>query len=205
MTPENDPQSHDDRGPETVANAAAHPPRRCRRCRSAASPEPFSFCTCSFVADEQGGRAAAHPSTQPARRGSHRLDLAKMGAIVNGTAPRPVHHRGLPRRRGRDLHLHRWLPQRVLHLRVVLRHSRSSHSQRHHHDSVRHRNGAVRQRVRRDLRRAVHVVVVTNIDNFLRPVLVPREARLDSALMLLSVFSGYRHVRRVRYRSSAPY
>jgi predicted PurR-regulated permease PerM len=35
-----------------------------------------------------------------------------------------------------------------------------------------------------------HVVVVTNIDNFLRPILVPREARLDSALMLLSVFAG---------------
>jgi predicted PurR-regulated permease PerM len=35
-----------------------------------------------------------------------------------------------------------------------------------------------------------HLVVVTNIDNFLRPVLVPREARLDSALMLLAVFAG---------------
>ena len=35
-----------------------------------------------------------------------------------------------------------------------------------------------------------HLVVVTNIDNFLRPILVPREARLDSALMLLSVFAG---------------
>ena len=32
--------------------------------------------------------------------------------------------------------------------------------------------------------------MVTNIDNFLRPILVPREARLDSALMLLSVFAG---------------
>jgi len=32
--------------------------------------------------------------------------------------------------------------------------------------------------------------VVTNIDNFLRPILVPRTARLDSALMLLAVFSG---------------
>ena len=31
---------------------------------------------------------------------------------------------------------------------------------------------------------------MTNIDNFLRPILVPREARLDSALMLLSVFAG---------------
>ncbi|RDH78201.1 AI-2E family transporter [Mycolicibacterium moriokaense] len=37
---------------------------------------------------------------------------------------------------------------------------------------------------------AFHLVVVTNIDNFLRPVLVPRAARLDSALMLLSVFAG---------------
>jgi len=37
---------------------------------------------------------------------------------------------------------------------------------------------------------AFHILVVTNIDNVLRPVLVPRAARLDSALMLLSVFSG---------------
>ena len=35
-----------------------------------------------------------------------------------------------------------------------------------------------------------HVLVVSNIDNFLRPILVPRAARLDSALMLLAVFSG---------------
>ncbi|MGH3674580.1 MAG: AI-2E family transporter [Mycobacterium sp.] len=35
-----------------------------------------------------------------------------------------------------------------------------------------------------------HIIVVTNIDNFLRPILVPREARLDPALMLLSVFAG---------------
>ena len=35
-----------------------------------------------------------------------------------------------------------------------------------------------------------HLIVVTNIDNFLRPILVPREARLDPALMLLAVFSG---------------
>jgi predicted PurR-regulated permease PerM len=35
-----------------------------------------------------------------------------------------------------------------------------------------------------------HLIVVTNIDNVLRPILVPREARLDSALMLLSVFAG---------------
>ncbi len=32
--------------------------------------------------------------------------------------------------------------------------------------------------------------MVTNIDNFLRPILVPRAARLDSALMLLAVFAG---------------
>lgn len=36
----------------------------------------------------------------------------------------------------------------------------------------------------------IHFLVVTNIDNFLRPVLVPRDARLNSALMLLSVFAG---------------
>ncbi|MEO8815869.1 MAG: AI-2E family transporter [Mycobacterium sp.] len=35
-----------------------------------------------------------------------------------------------------------------------------------------------------------HLLVVTNIDNVLRPILVPRQARLDSALMLLAVFSG---------------
>ena len=35
-----------------------------------------------------------------------------------------------------------------------------------------------------------HLIAVTNIDNFLRPILVPQEARLDSALMLLSVFAG---------------
>ncbi len=35
-----------------------------------------------------------------------------------------------------------------------------------------------------------HLVVVTNIDNVLRPILVPKEAKLDSALMLLSVFAG---------------
>jgi predicted PurR-regulated permease PerM len=35
-----------------------------------------------------------------------------------------------------------------------------------------------------------HLIVVTNIDNFLRPILVPKAARLDSALMLLAVFSG---------------
>jgi AI-2E family transporter len=34
------------------------------------------------------------------------------------------------------------------------------------------------------------LIVVTNIDNFLRPILVPRAARLDSALMLLAVFAG---------------
>jgi len=35
-----------------------------------------------------------------------------------------------------------------------------------------------------------HIIGVTNVDNFLRPILVPREARLDPALMLLAVFSG---------------
>ncbi|MGV0626731.1 AI-2E family transporter [Mycolicibacter minnesotensis] len=35
-----------------------------------------------------------------------------------------------------------------------------------------------------------HLIVVTNIDNFLRPMLVPRDARLNSALMLLAVFAG---------------
>lgn len=35
-----------------------------------------------------------------------------------------------------------------------------------------------------------HLLAVTNIDNFLRPILVPRDARLNSALMLLSVFAG---------------
>ena len=35
-----------------------------------------------------------------------------------------------------------------------------------------------------------HLVGITNVDNFLRPILVPKQARLDPALMLLSVFSG---------------
>ena len=35
-----------------------------------------------------------------------------------------------------------------------------------------------------------HLIAITNVDNFLRPILVPKEARLDPALMLLSVFSG---------------
>lgn len=35
-----------------------------------------------------------------------------------------------------------------------------------------------------------HLLIVTNIDNVLRPRLVPASARLDPALVLLSVFSG---------------
>ena len=35
-----------------------------------------------------------------------------------------------------------------------------------------------------------HLVIVTNIDNVLRPRLVPKTARLDSALTILSVFAG---------------
>jgi len=35
-----------------------------------------------------------------------------------------------------------------------------------------------------------HLLIVTNIDNVLRPKLVPKQARLDSALTLLAVFSG---------------
>jgi predicted PurR-regulated permease PerM len=35
-----------------------------------------------------------------------------------------------------------------------------------------------------------HVLINTNVDNVLRPILVPKEARLDSALMLVSVFAG---------------
>ncbi len=37
---------------------------------------------------------------------------------------------------------------------------------------------------------AFHLLVVTNIDNLLRPWLVPKAARLDPALMLLAVFAG---------------
>lgn len=36
----------------------------------------------------------------------------------------------------------------------------------------------------------VHFIVVGNIDNILRPVLIPKEARLPSALLMLGVFSG---------------
>lgn len=35
-----------------------------------------------------------------------------------------------------------------------------------------------------------HLVVITNIDNFLRPYLVPKEARLNPALTIISVFAG---------------
>lgn len=35
-----------------------------------------------------------------------------------------------------------------------------------------------------------HLFVTTNIDNILRPILVPKQARLDPALMILAVFSG---------------
>lgn len=37
---------------------------------------------------------------------------------------------------------------------------------------------------------AWHLLGVSNIDNILRPILVPKQARLDSALMLLAVFAG---------------
>lgn len=36
----------------------------------------------------------------------------------------------------------------------------------------------------------VHFIIVGNIDNILRPILLPEEARLPSALLLLGVFSG---------------
>jgi len=35
-----------------------------------------------------------------------------------------------------------------------------------------------------------HIIIVTNIDNVLRPKLVPAEAKLDGALTILSVFAG---------------
>lgn len=35
-----------------------------------------------------------------------------------------------------------------------------------------------------------HLLINTNVDNVLRPILVPKEAKLDAALMLISVFSG---------------
>lgn len=37
---------------------------------------------------------------------------------------------------------------------------------------------------------ANHLIIVTNIDNVLRPKLVPSHARLDPALMILAVFAG---------------
>ncbi len=37
-----------------------------------------------------------------------------------------------------------------------------------------------------------HLLINTNVDNILRPILVPKEARLDPALMLVSVFAGIR-------------
>ncbi len=35
-----------------------------------------------------------------------------------------------------------------------------------------------------------HLIINTNIDNILRPILVPKAARLDAALMMVSVFAG---------------
>jgi len=35
-----------------------------------------------------------------------------------------------------------------------------------------------------------HLVIVTNLDNVLRPRLVPKSARLDAALLIISVFAG---------------
>ena len=37
---------------------------------------------------------------------------------------------------------------------------------------------------------ANHLLIVTNVDNVMRPRLVPKSARLDPALMILAVFSG---------------
>lgn len=37
---------------------------------------------------------------------------------------------------------------------------------------------------------ASHFLIVSNIDNILRPILIPKEVRLNSALTMLSVFSG---------------
>ena len=37
---------------------------------------------------------------------------------------------------------------------------------------------------------AEHLLINTNIDNILRPILVPKSAKLDPALMLVSVFAG---------------
>jgi predicted PurR-regulated permease PerM len=37
---------------------------------------------------------------------------------------------------------------------------------------------------------ANHLIIVTNIDNIMRPKLVPQSARLDPALMILAVFAG---------------
>ncbi|MDQ5885946.1 MAG: hypothetical protein QG628_343 [Patescibacteria group bacterium] len=39
---------------------------------------------------------------------------------------------------------------------------------------------------------AEHLLINTNIDNILRPMLVPKQARLNTALMMLSVFAGIR-------------
>ena len=37
-----------------------------------------------------------------------------------------------------------------------------------------------------------HILIVTNIDNVMRPKFVPKAARLDSALLMMSVLTGYR-------------
>ena len=39
---------------------------------------------------------------------------------------------------------------------------------------------------------AEHILINTNVDNILRPILVPKSAKLDPTLMLVSVFAGIR-------------
>ena len=101
------------------------------------------------------------------------LYLAKMGAMVKGNGQGPVHraliqgtlgacsicHRGIPAFFIRDL------PDRAV---------GDSAGQWHRHHPVRHRDDVLRQYRRRVVRGAVPIVVITNVDNFLRPILVPR-------------------------------
>ena len=82
--------------------------------------------------------------------------LAKIGAMVTATVRGQFVIAVVPGRGRRDLDLHRRHPRRLLHVRHLPdRAVVHPAGQRHRHDSARHRNGVVRQRHRRHLRRAV--------------------------------------------------
>ena len=151
-----------------------------------------------LAADQPRPGAALFRDLNPLGEEVSDLYLAKMGAMVRGDGQGPVHHRAVPGRRRRRLDLHRRLARRLLHLRHLPdRAVGHPAGRRDRHHPVRDRHGVVRQRHwAASSSSSLHLIVVTNIDNCAAPVPGPREARLDSALMLLAVFAGHHDVRR---------